>query len=102
MFTITNAVKTGFNSLSKNNIRYLNKKVTINMVQFDEKFKTSVSNFLKYQNIKNFSMTFNYCPENLYYTGIISAYYFTQEELNNINNELDYYVKMSNEFAYKN
>ena len=102
MFAMTKVVKSGFNSLSKMNIRQFNKIVTMNMVQFDEKFKDTVSTFLKQQNIKNFSMTFEYCKDNNEYTGNILTEYFTNNEQTRNDNELDYYIRMSNEFARKN
>ena len=75
-------------------------QVTMNIVQFDDKFKKSVNEFLKQQNIKNFNMSFEYCEDSLDYVGNVSVNYFTQKKVSE--NELDYYIKMSNEFVYKN
>ena len=73
-------------------------------IKIDDAFKNTVADFLKKQNIRHFSMVMDYNSENLTYTETVNVEYFTQNEINNIanNNELNYYIKMSNEFALKN
>ena len=73
-------------------------------INIDDAFKNTVADFLKKQNIRHFSMVMDYNSENLTYTETVNVEYFTQNEINNIanNNELNYYIIMSNEFALKN
>ena len=87
-----------------NNITKQKFKHTCNFIQFDDKFKETISTFLKEQNIKHFTMSVDYNFDNLEYSGNICAERFTPAETEKLinNNELDYYIKMSNEFARKN
>jgi hypothetical protein len=84
------------NTLSKS----YSTKISTNIVDFDDKFKKSVYEFLKQQNIKKLDMTFEYCPDHSDYIGNITVKYFPEKRY--YDNELDYYIQMSNEFAYKN
>ena len=86
-----------------NNIRNTH-RLTTSFIKLDDNFKQTMSNYMKENNIKHFTISVDYNSDNLDYTGIITTEYFTQDEIHKIANinELDYYIKMSNEFAKKN
>ena len=97
------AVKQACKSVIQTNIRHTH-KTSLKFDFLNEKIKNNVTQFLKEHNIKNFTMTLSYNQDQLDYTGTIYSEHFTKKEIEQISNdnELNYYIKMSNEFAIKN
>ena len=81
-------------------VRKKSTKVLTELIQnndsINDKFKNSIKDILKENNIKKFNVELKYNNDTYEYTGNIETKYFTSNELRKNNNILDYYVKVCN------